>query len=142
MRMATIRQASIWHGKDGYSLHIADVPAWVLAAEWADGVICIVSCGYLCAVCLPARWSWLFKIGYGRDEDGLREHSIGGFVFHLGQEIGRFLWSRHVQVYEQPLTFGTVCEHFPDSRVEWDDDGVNYVRGVMQPHRDRGGAAR
>lgn len=123
-----IRQASVWHGKDGYTLRVHDVHALRLAEERAADIVCGASRGYLCPLCLCSRWEWTFGLGYGRDEDGLRRRSLGGFLFHLGQR-NRLIGSK--LIYERAMAFEEVCEHFPDSRSEDDDDGVTYVRGVM-----------
>ena len=130
-----LRVASVWHGKDGYTLRIEDVPAWAYAIDAVNnaviGGVCAVSKGWACPLCLCSKAGWTFKVGWGRDEDGLRRHSLGGLLFALGQRGGRFCLRRSREVYVRALTFDEVCEYFPDKRVEWDDDGEDYVRGVM-----------
>jgi hypothetical protein len=130
-----IRIASVVHGKDGYILRVEDVPAWAYAIDTVNkaiiGAVCEWSRGYLCPLCLCAKWDWTFKAGWGRDEDGLRRHNLGSLLFRLGQRGGRFCLKRARRRYERLLTFEEVCEHFPDSRSDDDDDGVDYVHGVL-----------
>jgi hypothetical protein len=132
-----IRIARVLHGKDGYILQVEDVPAWAYAIDTVNeaviGAACGWSHGWACPLCLCAKWDWTFKAGWGRDEDGLRRHSLGGLLFHLGQRGGRFCLKRTRMRYERPLTFEEACEHFPESRIEWDDDGEMCVRGVLLP---------
>ena len=123
-----VRTVSVWHGKDGYTLHVTDEVAWWWLVGYAWGAVCKMSRGYLCPLCLCNHWEWTFKVGWGRDEDGLRTHSLGTLLFRLGQ-FDMHRGSRIV--YERPLTFDEVCGHFPEARSEDDDDGVSYRRGVM-----------
>lgn len=125
-----IRTVSVWHGRDGYSLRVIDKKAWRMAEEWLTTAVCKVSRGYLCPLCLCSRWQWTFAAGWGRDEDGCRTHSLGHFLFRLGQR-NDLIGSR--EVIERPLAFDEVCEHFPESRTEDDDDGVHYAKGVLLP---------
>jgi hypothetical protein len=130
-----IRTARVCHSKDGYILEILDIPAWAYALDAANegiiAVVCKATKGYLCPLCLCAKWEWTFRVGWGRDEDGLRRHSFGGLLFGLGQRGGRFHLKRQRELYSRLLTFDEVCEHFPGSRLDDDDNGVDYVRGVM-----------
>jgi hypothetical protein len=130
-----LRLASVSHSRDGYRLHVDDVPVWAWAIDSVNiGIIqatCSLSSGWACPLCLCSKVSWAWKIGWGRDEDGLRRHSLGGFLFGLGQRGGRFCLKRSREVYVRPLTFDEMCERFPDKRVEWDDDGEMCVRGVL-----------
>lgn len=126
--MMRIAIATIWHGKDGYSLHVHDAKLLPWLEEEVTQLACSVSRGYLCPLCLCNKWDWTFRIGWGRDGDGLHTHSLGGLLFHLGQ---RTWLSSAEQIYTCDLPFDEVCEHFPGARVEWDDDGVRYVRGVL-----------
>lgn len=125
-----IRTVSVWHGKDGYILCVTDKKAWRMAEEWLAVTMCKMSRGYLCPLCLCNRWPWTFAVGWGRDDDGCRTHSLGSFLFHLGQRSD-LTGSR--EVYECPLTFGEVCERFPGSRIDGDDDGVHWAKGVLLP---------
>lgn len=132
-----IRIATVWHGKDGYTLEVSDVPAWAYVLDSVNnGIVnsvCKTTGGWGCPLCLCSLAGWTFKAGWGRDEDGLRRHSLGGLLFWLGQRGGNICLKREREVYSRPLTFDEVCEHFPDKRVEWDDDGEDYIRGVMVP---------
>jgi len=133
----SLRIASVWHGKDGYVLRVEDVPAWAYLADAVSnaliGAVCTWSRGYACPLCLCAKWEWTFKVGWGRNEDGLRRRSLGALLFHLGQRGGRFCFKHATLRYERPLSFEEVCEHFPDSRTEGDDDGEMCIRGVLIP---------
>lgn len=130
-----IRTASVWHGKDGYVLRIEDVPAWAYAIDAVNNAVINAACkwsrGWACPLCLCSRCQWTFKAGWGHGEDGLLNHSLGGLLFWLGQRGGRFCLKRAQLRYERPLSFDEVCEHFPGSRTEWDDDGEMCVRGVL-----------
>ena len=130
-----IRTASVWHGKDGYDLHVADVPAWAYAVDAVNnaiiGAVCGLSKGWACPLCLCSRLDWTFRIGWGKDEDGYLRRSLGGLLFALGQRGGRFCLNRTRELYVRPLSFDEVCEHFPDSRTEFDDDGETCIRGVL-----------
>lgn len=132
-----IRTARVYHNKDGYTLHVIDVPVWAYAIDAVNdaiiGAVCGASRGWLCPLCLASKADWTFGIGWGRDEDGHHRHSLGGLLFKLGQRGGRFHLNREKELYARPLTFDEVCEHFPDSRAEWDDDGEMCVRGVLLP---------
>jgi hypothetical protein len=135
-----IRLASVWHGKDGYTLHIEDVPAWAYAIDSVNNsiiaAICRISKGWTCPLCLCNQAGWTFRLGWGKDEDGLRRHSLGGLLFRIGQRGGRFCLKRRREIYVRQLTFDEVCEHFADNRVEWDDNGEDYVRGVLVTNPD------
>jgi hypothetical protein len=131
-----IRTARVCHSKDGYILEVRDIPAWAYALDAANDWIVAVACkatkGYLCPLCLSAKWEWTFRVGWGWDAEWeMRRHSLGGLLFKLGQRGGRFHLKRQREVYSRLLTFDEVCEHFPDCRLDYDDDGVDYVRGVM-----------
>jgi len=131
-----MRLASVYFTKDGYRLDVADVPAWAWALDSAAGginrAVCKVSKGWGCPLCLCSQTEWVWRIGWGWDaEYEMRRHSLGGLLFALGQHDGNFAYKRKRDVYTRPLTFDEVCEHFPDSRVEWDDDGETCVRGVL-----------
>ena len=139
-----IRTASVWRGKDGYELHVEDVPAWAYAVDAANnaiiGAVCGITKGWACPLCLCSRLDWTFRIGWGHDKPGdpdydpdsdLLKHSLGGLLFALGQRGGRFCLNRTRELYVRPLSFDEVCEHFPGSRTEFDDDGETCIRGVL-----------
>jgi len=132
-----LRLASVSLGKDGYGLHVEDVPAWAWAADSLIGginhAICAASKGWACPLCLSSRIpDRVFQIGWGWDaEYEMRRHSLGSLLFALGQHDGNFSYKRRREVYVRALTFDEVCEHFPDKRIEWDDDGEMCVRGVL-----------
>lgn len=130
-----MRIAVVCHGKDGYLLRVEDIPAWAYLLDAInEGLIgrwCKLTRGWGCPLCLCSNNEWTFSVGWGRDEDGLRRHSLGGFLFALGQRGGRFRLGRSPLLYERLLTFDEVCEHFPGDRTEWDDDGEMCVRGVL-----------
>lgn len=133
-----IRTASVWHGKDGYSLHVRDIPAWAYAVDAVNcGLIataCKVTSGWGCPLCLCGKAEWTFRVGWGWDAAyEMRRHSLGGLLFALGQRGGRFHLNRDREVYSRALSFDEVCEHFPDCRIEYDDDGEICVRGVLLP---------
>lgn len=130
-----MRVADVWHGKDGYILKVHDVPAWAYAADAVinavTGAVCGLSRGWACPLCLCNKAEWTFRAGWGWDAEWeMRKHSLGGFLFGLGQRGGNFCHRRGREVYERLLTFDEVCEHFPDKRTEWDDDGIDCVKGV------------
>lgn len=132
-----LRLATVSHSKDGYSLHVEDVPVWAWALDSLIGgtsrALCKLTRGWGCPLCLcnqiPDR---VFQIGWGWDaEYEMRRHSLGSLLFALGQHDGNFSYRRRREVYVRPLTFDEVCEHFPDKRTEWDDDGEMCVCGVL-----------
>ena len=125
-----MRLASVWHGKDGYTLRVHDVKFRYWLEEEVTNFFCRASHGYVCPLCICNKplFQWVWKIGWKRDQDGVLDYSLGRLLFILGQ---RSQWKDAKELYEHPLTFEEVCERFPDSRAEDDDDGVDYVRGVM-----------
>jgi hypothetical protein len=130
-----MRLADVLHGKDGYILRVREVPAWAWALDSVNEALisgwCSLTRGWGCPLCLCARLGWTFAIGWGRDADGLRRHSPGGFLFALGQRGGLFSHRRGRVAYERLLTWEEACGHFPDCRLPCDDDGVNWVKGVL-----------
>lgn len=124
-----IRLASVWHGRDGYTLKIHDVKARAWLEEQVTDAVCKLSRGWACPLCLCCRCDWAFRVGWGgRDDDGTLRRSLGHFLWRLGQR-GWLDGAR--EAFSCPLTFEQVCESFPDCRQDDDDDGVSYRRGVM-----------
>ncbi len=129
-----MRIASVWHGKDGYVLHVHDVKFLPWLEEEIINHLCSVSRGWLCPLdlCNKPLMQWSFRVGWNREEDGFLRHSLGGWLYHLGQRD----WLRGArEVYSHPLTFEEVVESFPDSRTDDDDDGIYYSKGVMIAER-------
>lgn len=130
-----MRTATVSHGKDGYILRVESVPAWALFLDTASVAViggwCRLTRGWGCPLCLCSRLDWTFAVGWGRDEDLTRKHSLGGFLFAAGQRGGRFGLKRGKLEYERLLTWEEACASFPGDRFEFDDDGVNWVKGVL-----------
>jgi hypothetical protein len=126
-----VRLAVIQHGRDGYRLSVREMPLWALVTDRAiENVVLPATFHVFC--CKHPAWTW--KIGYGGHKDGDLRHSLGGLLFGTGQRLGCFGIKREHETWSVALDFDVVCEHFPGARSEWDDDGVDFVRGVMIDH--------
>ncbi|MCU1616974.1 MAG: hypothetical protein JWO98_4514 [Frankiales bacterium] len=88
--------AHVWHGRDGYALHIAETPLWALVAEKIAEAVC-VSLGHpLCRGIRP--------IGF----------RFGQWLLNPAGRRQRPLWST-------ALTDDDVRERFPESLLSLED---------------------
>lgn len=72
-----IRETHVSHSRDGYALHVTEVPLWALVVQRSGETVCGWTGSALCG----ARWEWPYKVGFGRrDEYGWR-WSLGSLLF-------------------------------------------------------------
>lgn len=117
------RIASIWQGKDGYTLRISDIPLRSLVMEAIlEDVVIPATFHVLC--CRIGEWE--FKLGWGkRDEDGIPENNLGRAHYQLGNKISWWTAHRQNELYRMPLDSEIVREKFPDSYFDPDADNAD-----------------
>lgn len=109
--------ACVTHGRDGYRLHVVEVPLWAYAVERAGEWVCHHTGNLLCASGLP---NWVWHVGVGRrDEDGWPAKNAGSAVFAFGQWLHSFAGRREHTLYTTTLTVDEMVEFFPDQRIEF-----------------------
>jgi len=124
-RGVPVRLAVITHGRDGYRLEVRSVPEWVVLLDHISEATCALTRHRLCH---PDEW--MFKLGWGKDEENpeLLRHSLGGFLFDVGQWSMNMGWRRTVREYQQPLSVSEVERYFPDARMpELESEGEDSV---------------
>lgn len=122
----------IWnlaHGKDGWSLHVIESPAWAVALEEYGVPVINFLTGHLFCCHIPER---AFEIPLGRAHwvDEYLTNSLGGKMFDLGQWINSLGTFGHtsneawIQIHPDiafqldPAFFAKVQEMLDDARED------------------------
>ncbi len=107
----------ISHGRDGYSVTIADVPAWALLAEHLYDRVDRLTRHALCG----GRFEFPFHVPLGwpkRDQDGYLNNSLGGWLLDVGTRALSLTDTRVRQQVEIPVSDAVGLKLWPDS-AEW-----------------------
>ncbi len=76
MAVAAARKQRVWtisHGKTGYAVELTRVPTWALLAE---DILELFPCAH-------ARHNWMWRAGFGRDDDGEPRWTLGTLLMRV-----------------------------------------------------------
>jgi hypothetical protein len=93
-------------------LQVESAPAWALLLETAADRGCSLM-GHI--LCHP--YEWMFKLGWGPDEDGLNRHSLGGFLYGLSNGPLQIRHKRTTREWAYRLSVLEMKKYFPHDRM-------------------------
>lgn len=117
-----MRDWSVSHSNDGFSVELYEVPRWARAVSVIYDKVCVVTGHILCGGGTP-EFFWKIPVGRPRrDDEGYLENSLGGALYGLTNKVLSVDWKRQVTRYKTSVPDEVGKELWGEGLRYWEDD--------------------